>query len=286
MFNIKTLIYLIIMVAITLFIIIARPDMPKQSVMTGPEENSIAEVTMPTAEIQASNTPVNVSTTPSQSQGITTSNQGGTQVGINPINYGNQTKKQSNPTPLFGRKTVQPKTIQQPQAKPNKQNAGRTITQPQTKKPQVTKPPQAQTQQQPKQVRMSQRNPVSNSGTHVLTEQEEIIAWNRWRSRLQNQVMRDTKIAAPLGTQFKFSFTVDKFGNMSNVKVWSTTPAYTSMAVRAIKPVLMSYRNQPILDFPQGTKRVITNVNGGFVISRRTEYSTPADYHDYERVRR
>lgn len=119
-----------------------------------------------------------------------------------------------------------------------------------------------------------------------LTEQEEIIAWNRWRSALQNQVMYDTRIAAPLGTAFKFSFTVDKYGNMSNVKVWSTNPAYSDMAVRAIKPVLMSYQHKPILNFPQGTKRIITNVNGGFVISRTTEYSTPSDYSDYERVKR
>ena len=40
-----------------------------------------------------------------------------------------------------------------------------------------------------------------------LTEQEEIIVWNQWRSNLQNQVMRDTKISAPIGTVFKFSFT-------------------------------------------------------------------------------
>lgn len=41
--------------------------------------------------------------------------------------------------------------------------------------------------------------------TRPLTEQEEIIVWNIWRSNLQNQIMRDTQIAAPLGTAFKFS---------------------------------------------------------------------------------
>ena len=79
---------------------------------------------------------------------------------------------------------------------------------------------------------------------------------------------------------------IDKYGNMSNVKVWSTNAVYTDLAVRVIKPVLMSYQRKPILNFPDGTKRVITNVNGGFYISTSTEYSTPSDYSDYEKVRR
>ena len=73
---------------------------------------------------------------------------------------------------------------------------------------------------------------------------------------------------------------------MSNVKVWSTNPVYTDLAVRVIKPILLSYNKKSILSFPEGTKRVITNVNGGFVISTNTEYSTPSDYSDYEKVKR
>ncbi len=119
-----------------------------------------------------------------------------------------------------------------------------------------------------------------------LTEEEEIIAWNKWRSDLQNQVMKDTNISAPIGVIFKFSFTVDKFGNMSNIKVWSQTAGYSDIAVNAIKPVLMSYQRQPILTFPQGTKRVITNVAGGFVMAETTGYSSPSDYSDYERIKR
>ena len=117
-----------------------------------------------------------------------------------------------------------------------------------------------------------------------LTEEEEIIAWNKWRSDLQNQIMKDTNIMAPIGVSFKFSFTVDKFGNLSNVKVWSETPSYTDMAIGAMKPVIMSYQRTPILVFPEGTRRVITNVAGGFVMSQETGYSSPSDYSDYERV--
>ena len=97
--------------------------------------------------------------------------------------------------------------------------------------------------------------------------------------------MRDTKIGAPMGTGFKFSFTVDKFGNMSTVKVWSTNNVYTDLAVRVIKPVLMSYQRKPILNFPEGTKRVITNVTGGFTISTEDRFSKPSDFSDIERIK-
>ena len=122
------------------------------------------------------------------------------------------------------------------------------------------------------------------TSTKVLTEEEEIIAWNKWRSDLQNKLMRDSKIAAPIGTSFEFSFTVDKFGTISNLKTWSSNPSYTPLAVRVIKPLLLSYQKTAILNFPTGSKRVITNVNGGFTMARSSRFSSPSDYNDYERV--
>lgn len=126
--------------------------------------------------------------------------------------------------------------------------------------------------------------PVTKPAVKVLTEEEEIIAWNKWRSDLQNKLMRDSKIAAPIGTSFEFSFTVDKFGTISNLKTWSSNPSYTPLAVRIIKPLLLSYQKTAILNFPTGSKRVITNVNGGFTMARSSRYSSPSDYNDYERV--
>lgn len=120
--------------------------------------------------------------------------------------------------------------------------------------------------------------------TKFLTEEEEIIAWNKWRSDLQNKLMSESKIAAPIGTTFAFSFTVDKFGTISNLKTWSTNPSYTPLAVRVIKPLLLSYQRTAILNFPMGSRRVVTNVNGGFTMARSSRYSSPADYNDYERV--
>lgn len=126
----------------------------------------------------------------------------------------------------------------------------------------------------------------NKSPKRQLTQEEiEIIAWNNWRSALQNKVMRDTKLSAPIGTVFKFSFTVDREGSISNLKTWSLNSDYTPMAVRVIKPAIMSYQGQSILNFPKESKRVITNVNGGFTVWYSTGYSSPSDYSDYERVK-
>lgn len=119
-----------------------------------------------------------------------------------------------------------------------------------------------------------------------LTEAEEIIVWNKWRSDLQNQVMRDSKITAPYGTTFNFSFTVDKNGSISNINTWSDDNNYTPLAKRVIKPVLTSYQGTSILKFPARTKRTIVNVTGGFTMANTDRYSTPGDYSDYERITR
>lgn len=182
--------------------------------------------------------------------------------------------------------TVAPKPIVQT-TKPVEQPA-KPIVQPVKPVVQTVKPVIKQTIPKTEPVaKPTETKPVTTvQKPHQLTEQEEIIAWNKWRSNLQNQVMKDAPTRAPLGTVFKFSFTVDKYGNMSNIKVWSENPNYTDLAVRVIKPVLSSYSHKPILNFPEGTKRVITNVTGGYVISTRTKYSSPSDYSDYEKVKR
>ncbi len=121
--------------------------------------------------------------------------------------------------------------------------------------------------------------------TKTLTEQEEIIAWNKWRANLQNRVMADSHVVAPLGTVFMFSCVVDKYGNISNINAWSTNPNYTAMAKRNVKPALAALQHQPILKFPQGTQRTSTVVAGSFIISTSDRFASPDDYSDYERIR-
>lgn len=119
----------------------------------------------------------------------------------------------------------------------------------------------------------------------VLTQQEETIAWNKWRSNLTNQIMQDTKLPdIPNGTIFQFSFTVDKYGKITNVQTGANPSSYTPYAIQYIAPVIRSYQGKSILNFPEGTQRVLTDVTGKWRISNTAKYSTPQDYNDVERV--
>jgi len=155
---------------------------------------------------------------------------------------------------------------------------------PTTPKEQPKTEPKTQPKEQtPKTVEVTQ--PKSNSNPY-MTEQEEIIAWNVWRSNIQNQIMKDSNIDfAPLGTIFTFTFVVDKFGNVSNIKVECSHPNFMDVARDNVKPAIANLQKKPILNFPKGTKRTSTVVQGMFLIGTQTRYSTPANYSDYEKVR-
>ncbi len=144
-----------------------------------------------------------------------------------------------------------------------------------------TNQPQQNTEQQVN----TQNSTTGNLKNPSLTEQEEIIAWNRWRSNVHNQIMRDSNIAyAPIGTMFSFNFVVDKFGNISNIKVDCSDPNYMDIARYNVKKAITKLQNQPILNFPKGTQRKSTVVQGYFFIGFEERYSTPSNFSDYERV--
>lgn len=134
-----------------------------------------------------------------------------------------------------------------------------------------------QTYKQPQQT-STHKNPY-------MTEQEEIIAWNRWHSNIHNQVMKDSNAGvAPYGTVFSFSFLVDKYGNVSNVKVSCSNNYCMNIARDNLKPAIMHLQRKPILNFPRGTQRTSTVVSGSFLIGSEDRFSTPSNFSDYERV--
>ncbi len=147
--------------------------------------------------------------------------------------------------------------------------------------------PKQEIQQPVSKPQPSKVQPKSES-THknpYMTEQEEIIAWNKWRSNIQNEVMKHSGIEnAPLGTVFIFNFVVDKFGNVSNIKVICSNPNYMDLARNNMKPAIANLQRKPILNFPRGTQRTSTVVTGSIILGTYERYSTPADYSDYERV--
>lgn len=181
--------------------------------------------------------------------------------------------------------------------------AKQTVTKPQTQtisKPvttTVTKPKVVQ-QTQTKEVPKVETKVVNNTSPKpsstmnevvttpkVLTQQEETIAWNKWRSALTNKIMQDTHLPdIPNGVLFQFSFTVDKYGKVSNVQTGANPANYTPYAIQYIAPVIRSYQGRSILNFPEGTARTSTQVTGKWRISNTEKFSTPQDYNDIEKV--
>ncbi len=182
--------------------------------------------------------------------------------------------------------------IETPKEKTTAKQVKQVKQAPQTQvKPDLIKRVLENAQEQPKTVEkpapevIKEEVKPSHSTNPYMTEQEEIIAWNRWRSSIQNRIMRDSNIDfAPLGTMFSFTFVVDKFGNVSNIKVECSNPNFMTVARNNVKPAISNLQRQPILNFPRGTQRTSTVVTGLFVIGTQERYSTPNDYADYERV--
>lgn len=157
------------------------------------------------------------------------------------------------------------------------------------------KPQPVQTQQSKPTIRLESntaKEPVkassnTNNQPITLTAQEEEIAWNKWRSNLNNQIMRDSKLPTmPNGVIFKYKFTVDKYGKVSNVQTWSPASQYTPYAIQFIAPVIRSYQGHSILNFPTGSNRVTTEVTGAWKISSNERYSNPSDYNDIEKIKK
>mgnify|MGYP004664702015 CR=1 FL=1 len=124
-----------------------------------------------------------------------------------------------------------------------------------------------------------------NTTPKVLTPQQETILWNKWRSDIQNKIMKEVNL--PLlenGTLFKFRFDVDKNGRITSVKSWSTSPQYNPYAIQYITPVIRSLQGKSILNFPEGSTIETTTVEGNIRISNSTKYATAGDYNDVEKV--
>lgn len=140
-----------------------------------------------------------------------------------------------------------------------------------------------------KEISKVQNQTTTKKETNEVQEnltQEELIAWNTWHSNIQNSLMRDVKMPyIPSGIVFKFSFTVDKYGKITNINTYSTTSKYTPYAIEYIAPVIRSYQGKSILDFPKDSKRITTFFSGGWKMSSgQSVYSKPSNYNDVEKI--
>lgn len=140
--------------------------------------------------------------------------------------------------------------------------------------------------EKPAPIKVVTEQKTENKATEIERQKQEEISWNRWRSNLQNKIMQDSVLPiVPAGTIFRFAFTVDKYGKITNIKTWSETSTYTPYAIMNIAPVIRGLQGQSILNFPSGSTRTITDVNGAWRISNQSRLSKPEDYNDRETVK-
>lgn len=111
----------------------------------------------------------------------------------------------------------------------------------------------------------------------------EMIAWNKWRSDIQNSIMDASEIDANYGTIFLFSFSVDKNRHISNIRVTSRNGG-SEADKRAVRRAILSLEDSALLDFPKGSNRKSVGFTGAFLISDYSYYSNPSDFHDFEYV--
>lgn len=148
--------------------------------------------------------------------------------------------------------------------------------------PEVTEKVIEKTTQKPQQPQQIQQ-PVQKQPTKC--EQEEIIAWNKWRSAIHNQIMKDSGAGtAPLGSIFQFSFLVDKYGNVSNIKTSCIGSGCMEIARTGVKSAISNLHRKPILEFPKNTHRTSVVVSGQFLIGMEDRFSTPSNFSDIERI--
>ena len=115
---------------------------------------------------------------------------------------------------------------------------------------------------------------------------EELIAWNSWRSKIQNWIMQHSNVTeADMGTIFYFTFNVDKYRNVKNIKVFCTNRNYVG-DIKQVRSTIMSLKGKPILEFPEGSNRERIDFGGGFLIGPYSQFSSPSDFNDVERVLR
>lgn len=190
--------------------------------------------------------------------------------------------------------TTKPKTTKPKTTKPQPQKQQTTKTQPKKAEPKVVTKTTQQTTTKPtvkkEETKPAETKPVEQKQDvpKVLTPEEENIVWNKWHSDLQNHCMRElpSPVPLPLLTVVHWQFTVDKFGNISNIKIWSEDSTQNSQAIKLLKPIIVNLQGSDIVKFPEGTKRTMVNFKGSIQKNTKTIYTKPSDYNDVERITR
>lgn len=266
-------------------------------------DSQIAQEQAQTIQYQMSKQPNTVTYTQNQTQKVIS--QPVTQQQVSTVRQQTQTPVQKTVTTPVTQTTYTNTATPVTSTQVQNNNISKTAALPQTTQTVVNKSaPIGVTQQTTKSApignttTVAQNRPVTTQKTtqaapqpKVLTAQEEQIAWAKWDSNLVNKIISTAHSrmpVAPNGTQFRFRFTVDRYGKISNIETYSTNPTYTPYAIQHIKPVIQSLQGHSILTFPYGSNRVVHDLSGAWQVtnSGSNKNSTYRHFDDVEKVTR
>lgn len=126
---------------------------------------------------------------------------------------------------------------------------------------------------------------------------KETIVWNNWKSDLHNRIHNDISYLIPdnmpLGALYKYSFIIDRNGNVSDVNVKVIFPGISldgdgenalKAGTIAFKKAIYNCGKRHFKGFPKGSQREYVKlelvVQMGFV----NVYTKPGDFNDLESV--
>lgn len=126
---------------------------------------------------------------------------------------------------------------------------------------------------------------VNISRTEISTMHVE---WNTWHSNLVNELMIRAKSAPdkqPIGTLNYIEFDVDSNQNIVNIKIYSEPEVYSKLAKKHFSPIVRNLDGADVLKFPTGTERKLVHFKAVLKKDKKTEFSSPDDFSDYETVK-
>lgn len=124
---------------------------------------------------------------------------------------------------------------------------------------------------------------------------DEIIAWNKWRAKLANEILNKANSypgihTERVGERYRISFDVDKYRRITNVSVQvdtydNETIKKSQTYINAIRRAIGEIDGTKVLTFPQGSQRITTKFNANIKsvpIETPMKWAHPKDYNDYE----
>jgi len=118
-------------------------------------------------------------------------------------------------------------------------------------------------------------------------EAGQTVAWNTWYSSVSNALLGSVHLPQNEAVTLKniyVKFEVDKAGNIDNISVRTKPAENFATAEKYVLPAIEGLQGKPALKFPPKSKRETASYSIILVPGAKTQYTTPSEFHDYEKI--